>query len=207
MNHPTTLAFSPAAERNRGPIIEALRPILNSHKSSLLLEVASGTGQHAAALAEAFPHLHIQPSDLTLERSHDVSGWASQHGAGARVAALRQLDAQSLASSWSGPSPDIIYCANMIHISPWEATVGLFEGAASLLPEGGHLILYGPYQFETSPLAPSNIAFDASLRERNPLWGIRSIVDLDALASKRRMIRILTEACPANNHVLVYQAS
>lgn len=205
-------AFSPAAERNRTPIAEAIQPLieaLSDHdplKPLSLLEVASGTGQHAAYLASRFSNLSVQPTDRSLEARESVSSWAHESNVSDRVAPLKLLDV-TRAEHWPQTRYPLIYCANMIHIAPWSATEGLFSGVSTSLTSGGALILYGPYRFDGQPLAPSNIAFDERLRARDPRWGIREVSALDALASRARLSRTDTIALPANNHLLVYQSS
>ena len=199
--------YSAAAERNQAPILEAIRPWLSQSEGSTthILEVASGSGQHAAAIAEAFSWVTVQPSDLEYELAESVAAWSQYHRVEERVKPLIQLDACQHHTSWDVQQPDVIYSANMIHISPWDATVGLFQGAAALLSPQGKLILYGPYQFDGVPLAPSNVSFDEQLRSRNSQWGIRTVRALDHLADREGMHRVQTISCPANNHILVYQ--
>lgn len=224
------LAFSPAAERNRAPIWGVLDSLISAlthtatsghrrdtgdHRAATsdqeleattrLLEIASGSGQHAAYFASQHRALKIYPTDRTLERAHSVAGWAYESGVSERVAPLCVLDASAPSSAWPSVNPHIIYCANMIHISPWEATEGLFAGAGAHLSRGGLLVTYGPYRFGDTPLAPSNLAFEESLRARDPRWGIRAVESLDALAAHDHLERIETHALPANNHLLVYR--
>ena len=157
--------FSPAAERNRVPILDALRPYLDVlPQPRRMLEVASGSGQHAAYFASQIQDLIIYPTDLTLEKAESVKAWAHQAQVGTRVQPLQQLDATQSESEWPQVEIDLIYCANMIHIAPWSAACGLFAGSGKRLSTGGLLVLYGPYQFPNTPLEPSNVSFDQSLR-------------------------------------------
>ena len=209
--HPQ-IAFSPAAERNRAPIADALKPLITMYQERSepsqtlrLLEVASGTGQHAAYLARRYPLLSIQPTDRALDARDAVAGWASEAGVSERVAPLKLLDVTQPLARWSAQSETLIYCANMVHIAPWSAACGLFAGAGVMLVEGGSLILYGPFRFPNQALAPSNVSFDQSLRARDPAWGIRDIDALDELALNAGLKRVETLALPANNHLLIYR--
>ena len=192
--------FAPATERNREPILGVLRRVLPEH--GLVLEIASGTGQHAVALAGALPGVTWQPTD------HDPVSLASiaAYRADAALPNLRPplaLDVE--AWPWPVDHADAIVCINMIHISPWSATVALFAGAARALPPGGVLVTYGPYRFAGKLPAPSNQAFDESLRARDPRWGIRDVVDLEAEAARAGLRLEETVALPANNHALVFR--
>lgn len=201
--------FSPAAERNQRHIFERLVPWINHFTQNLtddelsLLEIASGTGQHAAYFSSQVPLLRVHPSDRTLNAVASVASWASALNVEGRVAPLRLLDV-TINDQWPSERHPIIYCANMIHISPWSTTEALFVGAASRLHPHGVLVTYGPYRFDES-LAPSNIAFDESLRARDPRWGIREIGALDVLAARVGLKRVETHSCPANNHLLIFR--
>ena len=204
--------FSPAANRNRQAIWTLLKPwlIKIQQEQSLnmidCLEVASGTGQHAAYFASQYQSLVMWPSDQTLERAASVLAWAQEFQVSERVHALQLLDVTQQ-THWPKRLFPIIYCANMVHISPWASAEGLFEGAGLQLKSKGILVMYGPYRFEGEDLAPSNIAFDESLKQRDPRWGIRSLSALDQLAQQAHLTRIALYACPANNHLLIYQKS
>lgn len=199
---------SPAAERNSAPIFERLSPLVDElqqqHPQVTLLEVASGTGQHAAYFAAHHPHLLIQPTDLHTEEAEGVASWAREANVSERVLPLRALDVCTPPTQWPQLTPHMIYCANMLHIAPWSAARGLFQGAAHLLKRGGYLVTYGPYRFEGEALSPSNLAFEARLKERDDSWGIREVSHLDALAEAGELTRVATHALPANNHLLVY---
>ncbi|MEZ4469578.1 MAG: DUF938 domain-containing protein [bacterium] len=184
-----------AAERNKAPILEALRPWLPA--TGQVLEVAAGTGQHTAHFAAALPGLRFLPTDVDPENLPTIARWTAGLP---NVAPPRVLDAE--AGPW--PAVDVVYCANMIHIAPWAAATGLFQGAAAALPPGGLLFLYGPFRFSGRFLAESNVAFDESLRGRDARWGVRDVDDLDALGATCGLRRLDTLALPANNHLLVW---
>ena len=191
---------APAAERNREPIAAVLNQVLPA--SGLVLEVASGTGQHAAHFADAFPDLDWQPSDPDPASLGSIAAWRDEAGLPNLRAPVR-LDAE--AWPWPVERADAVLCINMVHISPWAATLGLLRGAASLLPPGGPLTLYGPYRRTEVVTAPSNEAFDLSLKSRNPDWGLRNLEDVakSAEAQGLRFERLFE--MPANNLTLVYR--
>lgn len=191
---------APAAERNREPIAEVLAGVLPA--SGLVLEVASGTGQHVVWFAQHLPHLTWQPSDVDPDALASIVAWTGDAGIG-NVRAPIVLDATS--PSWPIDAADAIVCSNMIHIAPWAAAVGLFAGAGRILPAGGVLCTYGPYRFHGQFTAPSNAEFDASLRARDPAWGVRDVDDLEELARGHGLALVDTVAMPANNHVLVWR--
>lgn len=191
---------APAAVRNREPIAAVLAQELP--ETGLVLEVASGTGEHALYFAKAFPRLIWQPSDPDPDARASISAWSSA----AKLPNLRLpvlIDAAS--SKWPVNKADAIICINMIHISPWPSSQGLFAAAQRLLPLGAPLILYGPYLEDAVTAAPSNLAFDASLKSRNPDWGIRRIEDLDRLAISHGFSRSRRVEMPANNLMLTYR--
>ena len=192
---------APATLRNREPIAEALAHELPP--AGRVLEIAAGTGEHAVFFAGAFPALHWQPTDPSAEALASIAAYRQEY-AGTNLAAPLLLDAAD-PDGWPIAEADAIVCINMVHISPWEATLGLFAGAARLLGKGGSLILYGPYLEEGVETAPSNLDFDASLKARNPIWGLREAGALDALAKRHGMARSARRALPANNIVLVYR--
>jgi SAM-dependent methyltransferase len=189
---------APATLRNREPIREVLARELPAHGT--VLEIASGTGEHAVAFAAAFPQLAWQPSDPSRAALASIAAWR----AGAQLANLRapiELDAS--AAAWPIAQADAIVCINMVHISPWQATLGLFAGAARVLPPGGLLYLYGPFRFAGAALAASNAEFDRSLRARDPRWGVRDVDDVVAAAAGFTLREAI--AMPANNHSLVFR--
>jgi len=185
---------SPAALRNREPILDVLRDVLPPHGT--VVEVASGSGEHVVHFAKALPNLLWQPSDPSAEARESITAWASDEGLPNTLAPLN-LDAT--ASDWPLQRADALVAINMVHISPWVATLGLLRHAARLLPSGGPLILYGPYRQQNEPMVPSNEAFDADLRSRNPEWGIRLLEDVvdEAERAGFRLARVVT--MPANN--------
>lgn len=191
---------APAAARNRQPILDVLQPHLPPR--GLVLEVASGTGEHTAHFAQALPGLIFQPSDPDEMARASIDDWTSALGLG-NVRPALALDAA--AETWPIAGADAIVCINMIHISPWASTVGLIRGAARLLPKTGTLFLYGPYFRDDVTTAPSNLAFDRDLRARNPAWGIRTVEEVVALARARGFAPPLVIDMPANNLSLAFR--
>jgi SAM-dependent methyltransferase len=169
-------------------------------QAGLVLEVASGSGQHIVHLARAFGHLSFQPTDHDQAALASIDAWSDQSALSNLRPALR-LDAA--ASSWPVAQAAAILCINMVHIAPWAATQGLFRNATHILPPGGPLVLYGPFDRDGVPRAPSNAAFDADLRGRDPSWGLRHLDSLTALGDgfgKPDVIEM-----PANNILAVYR--
>jgi len=192
--------FAPSAQRNREPILAVLRKVLPA--SGLVLEIASGSGEHAVHFAAALPGLSFQPSDASPEARASIDAWAREVALQNLLPAL-PLDAA--ARNWPIAAADAVICINMIHISPWAATEGLIAEAARLLPPGGPLYLYGPYRQRGVPLAPSNAAFDASLRQRDPQWGLRELDSVAALAESSGFGAPEVTAMPANNLSVVFR--
>jgi hypothetical protein len=193
---------APATLRNREPIAAVLARELPA--SGTVLEIAAGTGEHAVFFAERFPALAWQPTDPSSEALASIAAYRAEYP-GTNLAAPLLLDAAA-PEGWPVAAADGIVCINMVHISPWEASLGLFRGAAQVLgSSGGPLILYGPYIEQGVETAPSNHEFDASLKARNPLWGLREAEALDALAASHGMARSARHALPANNIMLVYR--
>lgn len=194
---------APATLRNREPIAEVLARELPP--SGMVLEIAAGTGEHAVFFAEAFPAIAWQPTDPSEEALASIAAYRADY-TGSNLAPPLLLDAAA-PDSWPVAQAAAILCINMVHISPWEATQGLFLGAARLLGRsGGPLVLYGPYIEQGVETAPSNLDFDASLKTRNPLWGLRAAEALDELAAQYDMARSARYALPANNIMLVYRS-
>ena len=191
---------APAADRNREPIAAVLTEELPG--SGTVLEIASGTGEHAVHFARTFPHLVWQPSDPDAASLESIAAWREAERLENLLPPLR-VDAASIA--WPVTQADAVLCINMIHISPVSATEGLVAAAARLLAPGAPLILYGPYLEADVVTAPSNHAFDASLRARNPEWGLRELEWVDGLAVAAGLERTRRVAMPANNLVLVYR--
>ena len=189
---------APAAERNKQPILDALRPVLPAHGT--VLEIASGTGQHIAHFAASLPLLHWQPSDPDAAARESIAAWTADLP---NVAAPLDLDA--IRHPWPVAAVDAIVCINMIHISPWTATEALMQGAGTLLPGGGVLFLYGPYRRYGAHTAPSNEAFDQDLRSRDPLWGVRDLEAVVSLAAGHGLALEQVVAMPANNLSVLFR--
>jgi Protein of unknown function (DUF938) len=196
---PDARRHSPAAERNGPPILAELQRLLPP--AGVMLEIASGTGQHAAFFSAGLPGWQWQPSDYEAGALPSIAAWCEGLD---RVRPPITLDV--LAADWPGVpvQVDAIYCANMIHIAPWECTAGLMRGAARRLAPQGLLITYGPYLLDDELTAPSNLAFDADLRERNPAWGIRRLADVIAEAATVGLKLSERLDMPANNKLLVW---
>ena len=192
--------FAPATSRNRDAIAGVLREVLPER--GLLLEAAAGTGEHAAYLAPLFPGLRWQPTDPDPEAITSIEAWQADAEADNLLPPVF-LDAAS--DTWPIDAADAVLCINMVHISPWAATEGLMRGAARLLPPGGPLILYGPYRRAGVPTAPSNEAFDASLKARNPAWGLRDLEAVQGQAAGQGLAFERLYEMPANNLTLVFR--
>ncbi|CAD5371371.1 conserved hypothetical protein [Rubrivivax sp. A210] len=196
---PDARPFSAAAERNRAPILAELLRLLPPRGT--MLEVAAGSGQHAAHFAAALPAWDWWPSDGDAASLPGIAAWCAGL---ANVRPPLQLDV--LAPAWPAVPArlDAVYCANMIHISPWPCTAALMQGAARHLANNGLLILYGPMLIDGVITAPGNLAFDASLRERNPAWGLRRLVDVEREAGRASLVLRERVALPANNGLFVF---
>jgi hypothetical protein len=190
---------SPAAQRNREPIAAVLADWLP--KRGLVLEVASGSGEHAAAFAHAFPDLDWQPSDPDPDALTSIEAWRADSG----LANLREpviLDAA--APTWPIAQAGALLNINMVHISLWDAALGLLDGAARILSPAAPLILYGPWLVEGVETASSNLAFDADLKRRNPAWGLRRAEDFAREAEARGLVLTEQRPMPANNRMLLF---
>lgn len=191
---------APAAERNRGPILDVLRTCLPG--KGLVLEVASGTGEHATHFAMALKSLDFQPSDPDPDQRASIDDWV-------RTLALANvrpaLDLDAAAEIWPIERADAVICINMIHIAPWAAAVGLMRGAAGLLGTGRVLFLYGPYHRGGRPTSPGNETFDRSLRQRNSSWGIRDLEEVTALGDREGFALDRVVDMPANNLSVVFR--
>lgn len=195
-----TKLYSAACERNRAPILEVLREVLPP--TGLVLEIASGTGMHAAFMAEALPSIEWQPSDADEEALASIEAWRTE----AALPNLRspvRLDV--CAASWPIERADAIFNANMIHISPWAVTLGLLDGAARVLAAGAPLVMYGPYKRGGAHTAPSNASFDESLRARDPSWGVRDLERVVDEAAARGLDFEAVRELPANNLCVIYR--
>lgn len=190
----------PAPERNKDPILEVLRRVLPERGT--VLEIASATGQHIAHFAAALPDLAWQPSDVTDEHLRNLVA-RRDHAALQNLLPPIRLDVTEL--PWPVGPVSAIYNANMIHISPWQTTLGLFQGAGQVLPSGAPLVTYGPYSVDGQHVSDSNREFDQSLRSRNRDWGVRDIVDVTRVASEHGFLLEEQVAMPANNFTLVWR--
>ena len=191
---------APATMRNRDAIVAVLKDILPA--SGLILEVASGTGEHIVYFGRTFPGLTFQPSDPDPACCESIAAWTKREAV-TNIMPPLQLDAQ--AREWDVPHPAAILCINMVHISPWESSIGLFEKAGTLLAPGAPLYLYGPYLRADVETAPGNLAFERSLKSRDLRWGLRDVADMDALAEQNGFERESLTEMPANNISLVYR--
>lgn len=191
---------APAARRNRDPILQELRDRLP--RSALVLEIASGTGEHAVWFAGALPWVTWQPTDMDPEAVDSVAAWREQAGLPNVLPPLR-LDAS--AETWPVARADAVVAINMVHISPWAATVGLIAGAARVLTADGLLFLYGPFGEGGVHTGAGNAAFDADLRARNPSWGLRDLDEVTALAVHHGLTLSERIPMPSNNLSLVFR--
>jgi cyclopropane fatty-acyl-phospholipid synthase-like methyltransferase len=186
---------APAAERNKEPILAVLEPLLPS--TGTVLEIASGTGQHVVHFARALPHITWLPSDASAEARDSIAAWLDAERL-PNVQAPIALDV--LERPWPvNRQIDAMVCINLIHISPWTVTAALFAGAAELLSDAGLVYLYGPYKQQGRHTAPSNEAFDRSLRAQNPAWGVRNLEDVIQTAANAGFEHLATVEMPANN--------
>lgn len=196
--------YSSAADRNKQAILDMLLQVLPYPGTrGNALEIASGTGQHAAWFASGLPGWTWQPSDTQSEGFESINAWGLQQAVhNMRVPVLLDV----MASNWFPADTvfDLIYCANMLHIAPWPTCAALMLGSAQHLAPSGQLITYGPYFEDAIPTSPGNLAFDQSLRERNPAWGIRRLEDVKAQATTAGLKLIARHAMPANNLLLVW---
>lgn len=191
---------APATARNREPILAVLREELP--ESGMVLEVASGTGEHAVHFAQALPELTWQPSDPSPEARASIAAWRELEGSQNLLAPL-ELDAAS--DIWPIAHADAVACINMVHISPWQSTEGLMRGAGRVLPRGAPLILYGPYRRAGRALEPSNAAFDESLKARDPSWGLRELEQVAECAASQGLDLSRVVEMPANNLTVVFR--
>lgn len=189
-----------APERNKGPILDVLREVLP--RSGTVLEIASGSGQHALHFARELPGITWQPSDCDADNLRSIAAWQSECGLPNLLAPV-ELDVTR--EPWPVTHAAALYCANMIHIAPWPAAVALFTGAARLLAAEAPFVLYGPFSFDGVHTAESNRAFDASLRERDPRFGVRDVNELLALAAPLGLALTARVAMPAQNYTLVWR--
>lgn len=196
--------FSPSAERNKQPILDVLRQVLPDQGTAL--EIASGTGQHVAWFAQQLPQWTWQPTEAQREALHNIALRLVQAEL-SNVLDPMQLDVRTepwFAHAEPMPAFDLIFCANMLHIAPWGAALALLRGSARHLAPGGRLVTYGPYFERNVSPAPTNVAFDQSLRERDASWGIRLREDVEQAAAHAGLRLHARHALPANNLLLVW---
>jgi hypothetical protein len=198
---------APAFHRNHEAIWSAIGPFLSA-QSEHVLELGSGTGQHVTTFAARTPRLTWWPSDIYPSHLASIEAWR-QHTGIANVRAPQRIDLTDPAwtSSIGGASSvqlTAMLCINVLHISPWSVTQNLIAGAGRLLGDGGRLFVYGPFKRDGEHTAPSNAAFDDSLRAENPAWGVRDIADLDLLAQSAGLTAAEIAPMPANNLVLAF---
>ena len=189
---------SPATERNREPIREVLAKHLP--EQVLVLEIASGAGEHAVHMARAFPRLEWQPTDADPAALASIAAWSAE----AALPNLRAALPLDVMQPWPVMQADAVVCINMVHIAPWEAAVALLAGAGRVLPPRGLLYMYGPYRFN-GVTAPSNEEFDRSLQARDPRWGVRDIRQLTVAATTAGLALEHVVGMPANNHSLIFR--
>lgn len=191
---------APATLRNREPILEVLEGLLP--RTGTVLEIASGSGEHAAFFSNRLAPLVWQPSDADGAALESIAAWGAAEGGPGWRSPL-QLDATR--HPWPIDAADAIVSINMLHISPWESCEGLMRGAAAVLPAGGPLYLYGPFLVEATPTATSNVAFDQSLRARDARWGLRALEAVAELADTQGLALDRTVSMPANNLSVIFR--
>lgn len=187
----------PASMRNAAPLLEIFSRVLAARRH--VLEIASGSGYHAAFFTQRLAHLTWQPSDPDPASRESIAAYVSE----SKLGNLRPPLALDVTRPWPAVEADAVVCINMIHISPWPATLALFAGAKQLTPKV--VVTYGPYSIAGDFLAESNIAFDRSLKQRNPAWGIRDVNDVARVAAENGFALAETIRMPANNLTLVFQ--
>ena len=192
--------FAPAVARNKAAITEALARHLPA--TGLVLEIASGSGEHALHFAAHFPALTFQPTDPDAAALASIAAWRAE----AQLAnLLPPLMLDVMADAWPVPKADAVLCINMIHIAPWEATAALIRGVARVLPRDRILFLYGPFKQGGQHTAPSNAEFDASLRAQDARWGVRDLEAVAEIASAAGFAAPVVEAMPANNLSVIFR--
>jgi hypothetical protein len=194
------IRHAPATLRNRAPILDVLTPLLPD--SGPILEVASGSGEHIVHFARHFPGLIWQPSDPSADARRSIAAWTAAEG----LDNIRPpLDLDAASDTWPINHADALLCINMIHISPWPATVGLMRGAGRILDQGAPLYLYGPFRRTGHSLEPSNEAFDLDLRRRDPSWGLREVDAVTACAADHGLRFETIVEMPANNLSVIFR--
>jgi SAM-dependent methyltransferase len=197
---PNNQRLSASVARNREPILAVLERVLPA--AGVVLEIASGTGEHAVHFAAHLPEVTWQPSDPDPEMGESVAAWVAAAG----LDNIRPpLIIDATAADLPVAAADAVICINMVHIAPWAAAEGLFAGAGRVLAAGGILYMYGPYRVAGAHTAPSNAAFDADLRRRNPAWGVRDLNDITALAVRHGLVLAEIVDMPANNKSVIFR--
>jgi cyclopropane fatty-acyl-phospholipid synthase-like methyltransferase len=192
--------FAPAVARNKAAITEVLARHLPA--SGVVLEIASGSGEHALHFAAQFPGLRFQPTDADAAALASIAAWRDE----ARLAnLLPPVMLDMMAHPWPVQKADVLVCINMIHIAPWEATAALMRGASWILPPGGMLFFYGPFKRDGQHTAPSNAEFDASLRAQDACWGVRDLEAVACAASAAGFAAPVIESMPANNLSVIFR--
>lgn len=191
--------FFPATERNRQVILDVIGPAFRD--ASTVLEVASGSGEHAMFFARHLPQLMFQPTDREPEHLRSIDAWRAH----TRLSNVKPALALDVTAEWPRLAADAVFCANMIHIAPFAATEGLLRGVGALLAPGCPLALYGPFRVGGVHTAPSNERFDASLRQRNPEWGVRDLDRVTALADEAGLTLEQRISMPANNFTILFR--
>jgi SAM-dependent methyltransferase len=194
--------YRPHVARNRDPILDVLKRVLPPR--GLVLEIASGSGEHAAFFAAQLPALSWRPTDPD---SQALASIAAHRAASDAANLLPPLQLDVTARVWPVERADAVMCCNMIHIAPWSACEGLIAGAQRILPAGGILYLYGPYKIDGRHTAPSNQDFDGYLRAQDAAWGIRDLADVTALAKRHDLALVETVSMPANNFSFIFRRS
>jgi hypothetical protein len=196
--------FAPATARNRKPILAVLRRVLPAWGT--VLEIASGTGEHAVYFSTAFPWLGWQPTDCDPEALASIAAWRDAEPRPNLAPPLRlDVTVEPWPLAENGAKPTAMFSANMIHIAPWEACLGLLRGAGTHLGAGAPLVLYGPFRLGGAHTAPSNEAFDADLRRRDPSWGVRDVEAVEEVAAPHGLVLEERVEMPANNQILVFR--
>jgi len=194
------IRYAPATMRNRDAIVAVLKDVLPP--SGTVLEIASGTGEHAIYFAQHFKKIIFQPTDVDEQSCQSIAAWTDKMEL---ENVLPPLVLDTMQAVWPVQQADAILCINMVHISPWEATMALFKQAAHILQSGAPLYFYGPYFRDGVETAESNMEFDRNLKGRDHKWGLRELSDIDALAEKNGFHRDRLVEMPANNLSLVYR--
>lgn len=197
---PDDRRFAPAVQRNREPIASILQEWLP--KTGVVLEIASGTGEHAVYFAERFPELEWRPSDVDPGALRSIRAWRAR----SKLDNLREpVVVDASATDWPIDRADAVLSINMAHISPWGSARGLIDGAVRLLSSGAPFVLYGPWLSDAIETAASNLQFDSDLKQRNPDWGLRKVEDFAAEAGKRGLVLAEMRQMPANNLMLLFR--